>query len=286
MVPDQYLIKRERARGDVLLCTPVLSALKQKHPGAVFDFRTEYPQVLEGNPNVRRAGPIFDVRQYRHIISLEVAYEKMPCTHLIDAFKSGAELSMGEALPVKRKLEMYPKASHFAAVSNMLSGLTNYIVIAPGPGAWPGRNWNELRWRILCGQLLRTSPVVLVGTGREYQLPNTYDLRGQTSYLDLAAVIKNARMFVGIDSFPAHVAGAMETPRVVLFGITHARYILCDSPHTFPVESDPSHRFSGARHYVERISSVRLGNPPRNPMDSIQVYHVQSAVQKALNVQR
>ncbi len=44
------------------------------------------------------------------------------------------------------------------------------------------------------------------------------DLTGKTSLLGLAALTAQARLFVGVDSAPMHIAAAMQTPTVALFG--------------------------------------------------------------------
>ena len=44
------------------------------------------------------------------------------------------------------------------------------------------------------------------------------DLSGQLSLPELAALIGNARLFIGVDSAPMHIAAAMRTPVVALFG--------------------------------------------------------------------
>jgi heptosyltransferase III len=47
---------------------------------------------------------------------------------------------------------------------------------------------------------------------------NLVDLTGQLSLRELAAVIGQARIFVGVDSAPMHIAAAMQTPVIALFG--------------------------------------------------------------------
>ncbi len=44
------------------------------------------------------------------------------------------------------------------------------------------------------------------------------DLSGQLSLKELAALTAQARLFIGVDSAPMHIAAAMGTPTVVLFG--------------------------------------------------------------------
>jgi predicted lipopolysaccharide heptosyltransferase III len=47
------------------------------------------------------------------------------------------------------------------------------------------------------------------------------DLSGKTTLLTLAALVRNARLLVTVDSAPMHFAAAWETPQVVLFGPTN-----------------------------------------------------------------
>lgn len=46
----------------------------------------------------------------------------------------------------------------------------------------------------------------------------TLDLSGQLSLKELAALTARARLFVGVDSAPMHIAAAMGTPTVAIFG--------------------------------------------------------------------
>lgn len=277
-MPKSILVLRNRARGDVLLTTPVLARLKQDNPDSEIFVRTEYPEVLRRNPHIRYAGARIQM-PWARTVNLEVAYEMMPQTHLIDAFAIGAGFKRGE---IPRRISLYPSTNDHYFANEAVSSLNQrYAVIAPGPGLWKGRNWNAENWQIVIHDL-RTSnfKVVLVGKaeGPEYFLNCDLDLRGKTTIGGLAAVLQRADLFVGIDSFPAHAAGAMKTPRVVLFGITRAEFILCDAPFTVPVESPMTHPYSGMRHCVQRISTC--GNPPNNPMDTITPAQVITAIKQ------
>lgn len=48
--------------------------------------------------------------------------------------------------------------------------------------------------------------------------PTVVDLAGQLSLKELAALTARARLFVGVDSAPMHIAAAMGTPTVAIFG--------------------------------------------------------------------
>jgi heptosyltransferase-1 len=106
-----------------------------------------------------------------------------------------------------------------------------YIVVVLGT-SWKSKNWNYegyagLIQRILADRILK---VVLVGDSsrasmaadltQKFQTPDVIDLVGQTSLAQLAALLKAAAVGVGPDSGPGHVATAVKTPFVTLFGPT------------------------------------------------------------------
>jgi hypothetical protein len=77
-----------------------------------------------------------------------------------------------------------------------------------------------------CGSLFER--IVLVGRERRLSASlfgdgaaDIVDLQGALSLSQLAAVIAHARFFVGIDSFPAHIAQACQVPSSVFFGAIH-----------------------------------------------------------------
>jgi hypothetical protein len=63
-------------------------------------------------------------------------------------------------------------------------------------------------------------PIIQVGSKEDQVLPNVYDLRGQTTLNQSAYIIRKAALFLGNDSVGNHMASALNTPRVALFGAT------------------------------------------------------------------
>jgi len=289
--PNSYVLVRHLMRGDVLLCSAVVRALNLKYPDAEIFFRTRFPEIFLNNPRVKRASPgeIGYGCPPETVINLDlVQYEKTPDRHLIDGFAKSAGFAPGTC---PHTIEIYPaEVDHHWVREQIPPHLSRkYVVVAPGPGLWPGRAWAEARWRDLIEWLVLEAllPVVVVGAYEPgspppYKLTGVLDLRNRTNFLQLAAVISAARLFVGIDSFPSHVAGAVFTPRVVLFGVTSPELILCDAPDTVAIKSDPNHPFTGIRHRLNSMNQIDLGNPPRNPMDTISVASVQQAVKGLL----
>ncbi len=101
----------------------------------------------------------------------------------------------------------------------------DYIVLAPG-SRWATKRWPY--YRGLAERLSHDHNVVLVG-GPEDKKTGTdivtgkngiANLTGRLSIRESAAVLANARLVVCNDSVALHLAGAVETPVVAIFGPT------------------------------------------------------------------
>ncbi len=99
------------------------------------------------------------------------------------------------------------------------------VVVHPG-AASQARRWPVERWRTVAAHLIGTGQsVVLTGGPAETELCaqvarnlNVHDLSGQLSLAGLAATIGAARLLICADTGVAHLATALATPSVLLFG--------------------------------------------------------------------
>ncbi|MBI3324790.1 MAG: glycosyltransferase family 9 protein, partial [Candidatus Omnitrophica bacterium] len=99
-----------------------------------------------------------------------------------------------------------------------------------GSRRWKTKRWDVSRWAALCDRLAaRGAHVVVTGSAADRRLAEQL-LRltrahpimavGNTRLMELACVIRRCQVFVTIDSAPLHVAAAMGTPTIALFGPT------------------------------------------------------------------
>ncbi|HKG94072.1 MAG TPA: glycosyltransferase family 9 protein, partial [Gemmatimonadaceae bacterium] len=142
------------------------------------------------------------------------------------------------ALPVTRESELFlapDPAAHRALETHLggpdaryvtvHDGFDNTMPIAPGAATkcWPLEHWG----RLVAG-LRERHPglrVVQLGAGKSRRIPGVdVSLVGRTTLHEAAWVLKNARLHVDTDSGLVHVARALHTPAVVLFGPTDAEY--------------------------------------------------------------
>ncbi len=108
------------------------------------------------------------------------------------------------------------------------------VVVHPG-AASESRRWPSQRWIELCVRLRSEGHrVLLTGSGAEFRrcrfiakaahLPMESVVAGQTDVSELACILAAARAIVCGDTGVAHVATALRTPSVVLFGPTSPQY--------------------------------------------------------------
>lgn len=97
-----------------------------------------------------------------------------------------------------------------------------YILLAPFASA-PERNWQieDVKKFIEKTNENNFLPVVIVGDYNNSfeieQINNAINLVGQTSLLELIEIVKRASLFIGTDSGPMHIAGALGIEGIALF---------------------------------------------------------------------
>lgn len=128
-----------------------------------------------------------------------------------------------------------PERSEEAAEHLMQSAIggREFVIFHPGSARaekyWDAQNWAELIRYAAGGPQLQC-----VLTGGKSRMERDHiqelkltaknpviDLTGRLHLLTLAALIRRARLLVAVDSAPVHLAAAMGTPQVALFGPTN-----------------------------------------------------------------
>lgn len=104
----------------------------------------------------------------------------------------------------------------------------SFACIHPG-GRLPLKRWGRENFSRLCDRITQDlgRPVVLLGSPDEQALiaqisagmrTHPFSLAGQLSLRELAGILAEAALFVCHDSGPMHIASAMGTPTVAIFG--------------------------------------------------------------------
>ena len=135
--------------------------------------------------------------------------------------------------PEQRKLSLVPGEDAEARVASLLDGFglsgKPFIHLHPA-SRWFFKCWTAINMAALINRLhddghtviLSAAPdsaesAIIASIQAKVERP-ALSLAGQLSLKELAALSGRARLFIGVDSAPMHIAAAMSTPVVVLFG--------------------------------------------------------------------
>lgn len=256
--------------GDIVACEPVARYLKLNHPNdhLCWVVRPEFREIIDTNPYIDETitvdcltdwmklaahggyDQVFDLHvNYRICQHCQIPLVKRtgnPFVTVNEWFDHGALLeafSLGAGLPqLSAQPQLYLGPEHVRAV-DALELPTDFCVIHRFSND-PKKDWTEQGWQalLLLIQDRLGLPVVEVGAGKIEELPRPIDgtisLVNRLPILQTAEVIRRARMFIGIDSGPGHLANALKVPAVVLLGQYHYFRQYC--PYTgFYASSSP-----------------------------------------------
>ncbi|MDE9466078.1 putative lipopolysaccharide heptosyltransferase III [Xenorhabdus bovienii] len=136
--------------------------------------------------------------------------------------------------PLINKVTMSYGKDDLQWVKNTLSGqkfAENYLVIQP-TSRWFFKCWDENKMAKVITALQKEQQNIIITSGpdrRELEMVDTIlsycpdknnilSLAGQLTLPKLAALIDHSKLFIGVDSVPMHMAAALKTPCIALFG--------------------------------------------------------------------
>ncbi len=208
----------------------VLKGLRAAHYDAVIDLQG----LLKSAVLARLAGAA-------RTIGFPRAHLREPLARLFytDAPDPGAAPHVIEKnLGLLRPLDVSDRAVHFplriphtetvAAIADRF-GPGRYAVINPG-AAWPNKRWPPGRFGLVAASIRREHglrSVVLWGPGEEALAASVVaasegaaEPSPSTTIADIVGITRAARLMISGDTGPLHIAGAVGTPLVALFGPT------------------------------------------------------------------
>lgn len=188
---------------------------------------TNAPELFAGNGDVdhvlpcseesvvalRRVGvPVAHCHYHRY--DAELDRDEAPREHYIAAMCRGAGLA-GEV-----RLRPYLSLTESERQQGRIAP-DQVVVQTSAQGARfpiPNKEWPAAHFGRLIERLIQRFRVVQLGSAQDPTFPGVMDLRGRTSVREAAAVLAGSRVFVGLPGFLMHLARAVETPSVVVFG--------------------------------------------------------------------
>lgn len=214
------------APGDDLMATAVIAQwhrLKGTRPWyltrhrALFDHNPDVGLVLDYSPELAGALSLFGASRIRlKYHDYDPRTDRTvgpPGVHLINLMCASA----GLAALADPKPFFYFRTGERPPRSVQPRVVVQSSVMA---AAYPNLNkqWFPERMQEVVEALLPSAEVIQVGSATDPLLRGALDLRGRTSIRDTAGVMATAWVFIGLIGFPMHLARAVGTPSVIVFG--------------------------------------------------------------------
>lgn len=131
--------------------------------------------------------------------------------------------------------ELFPRSEDFSYAQELLKDLAidesdKIVGIAPG-SIWATKRWLPERFTEVSDRLIKEAgaKVIFLGSKKDEKLcleianlmkEKPIILAGKTNILQSAAIISKCKVILSGDSAPVHIASAMKTPVVAIFGST------------------------------------------------------------------
>jgi lipopolysaccharide heptosyltransferase II len=123
------------------------------------------------------------------------------------------------------------KAKEFLRSNKISAG--NFVVVIHPYGGYPSKNWLDDRFADLTKALFAEyrAKIIFVGVSEDKNsIDNIIRIKGTPAInaagnfglTGLFSILKRARLFIGVDSGPSHIAAAAGTPTVVLYSGTNS----------------------------------------------------------------
>ncbi len=154
--------------------------------------------------------------------------------HAIDRYLDFIRYLGMEDPPVTFTIPAPPEVKERAQVLLSALGITGDFVAMNPVALWPTKLWSEEKFAHLADGLISRFhlPVVFTGGKNEatyiarimgHMTQPAVELAGRTSLRELAEIYRHARLVITTDSGPMHIAAAVGTPTLALFGPTDPR---------------------------------------------------------------
>ncbi|MDH4239803.1 MAG: glycosyltransferase family 9 protein [Phycisphaerae bacterium] len=205
--------------------------LQQKKFDAVLDLQGLFRTAsLAWLTRCKKRFGIAKARELAHFFYTNKVKQDRHCIHLVDYYLKIIQTITDSEAQAHFVLPQDPSAAE--KVSGLLTGHDidpdNYAVFVPG-SVHADKCWPAQRFAALADKISSHFHLSIAATGTESEMDTIESLKnlanvpianlaGQTSLTELIALLKAAKLVVTNDTGPGHIAAALGTPLVMIFG--------------------------------------------------------------------
>ena len=245
---SEVYLEYKGALGDTICVTAFLNELHELY-GKKISIISSWPSIFENNPNVEKIiypvdiskkllyriikyllfkilsektilflKEMFFVGQTTDVIMLNISQKYLfeyRHLHLMEAIANSLGLNYQGQLP-----EYYFDNDELIRVKQKfkLTDEAKYIAISPF-ARWKSRQWEESSFQEVIKYFENAGyKILILGAPKDHYEGSGEDLTGKTTVRESAALIKLSEVYVGVDGGLAHLAVAVKTTGIIIFG--------------------------------------------------------------------
>ena len=209
--------------GDEIMAIPIYEGIKRRYPFCHLTVWCNHPDLLLRNPHVDR---ILGSKQKPRLAKCDryILLRGAPR----DAFRLDHYARRAGIPTPPMNPRLYYEDWTAPQLGDAGLKLKQYVVVCSG-ATWETKKWPMENWQQLCGALTNDGQTVVQVGHNDSRINDVRDLVDKTSVRDVACVLRDARLLICNDSGLMHLALAVGTPVLGLFGPTNPAIILRSS---------------------------------------------------------
>ncbi|MGH7117642.1 MAG: glycosyltransferase family 9 protein [Acetobacteraceae bacterium] len=266
--------------GDDLLCTSIMQELRKRGKGPAL-MVSNHRGLFAGRPDAAYVHPLW--RRYdRHGSTISI------CRRFARIW--GGRLVRPEYAPPLDADHSTPPSRHIIAEMCARAGIAGPVAVRPylllteeerararfasgriviqssGMAAHhpiANKQWPVERFQGVVDALEGELSFIQLGSVMDPPLRGAEDFRGATGIREAAAILSEARLFVGTVGFLMHLARAVECPSVIIFGGREAPWqsgYICNANLYSPVPCAPCWRWNGCEFARKCMDKITVGD--------------------------
>jgi GT2 family glycosyltransferase len=240
---EKILLIRKGAMGDVLMLNPIINKLQEENAFIDITVYTKTPQIFVERRDIKvvsddaSMNKMIRDNEFTTIFNLDSVYENSPEKHIVDAYAEHCNLKL-----IKKDLKFNIFKALLPPNIEEIIKDKKIAIVNPGKNVqphWVGRMWEANKFDEVCLWLKEKGYfVVAIGETVTSKLNNIdLELYSKIDIHQANTLIGKAKLFVGIDSFPFHLAQIQDVPSAVFFGSVLPEYRII-SNKTYPVSNN------------------------------------------------
>lgn len=218
--------------GDDLLCTIIIRQLKNAGVKNIW-VKTKYPELFKYNKDVKKV--VNKLKHNKAAFYIEKYLGKIHYKYIQPIYTSHDVTTDSDRIPQKHIVKVmcdiarveYPAIIQpyiFLTDEEKLKGnlFQNQVCIqSSGRGSKNymfTKEWIPSRFNDVVAYLKKKYTVIQLGTVLDPLIPGVVDMRGKTSIRQSAAILSNAKFFIGLVGFLMHLARSVNCKSIIIYG--------------------------------------------------------------------